>query len=86
MGPPRPPGPPGPPTRMGDGTAAGLVDAAQLAADLAKQKAAAEERRRNAEGRGAATVYRDKATGRVMTAEEAADAKVRRGEGGYIHA
>ncbi|PNW87823.1 hypothetical protein CHLRE_01g003487v5 [Chlamydomonas reinhardtii] len=47
----------------------------KLAADLAKQKAAAEERRRNAEGRGAATVYRDKATGRVMTAEEAADAK-----------
>eukprot|EP00198_Chlamydomonas_reinhardtii_P006797 XP_001696133.1 predicted protein [Chlamydomonas reinhardtii] len=52
--------------------------AEKLAADLAKQKAAAEERRRNAEGRGAATVYRDKATGRVMTAEEAADAK---GEG-----
>ncbi|KAG2424133.1 hypothetical protein HXX76_014807 [Chlamydomonas incerta] len=77
MGPPRPPQrpPPGPPTVMGDGTAAGLVNAAQLAADLAKQKAAAEDRRRTAEGRGAATVYRDKATGRIMTADEAADAK-----------
>ncbi len=32
--------------------------------------------RRNAEGRGAQTVYRDKATGKVMTADEALQAKV----------
>ncbi|EFJ45136.1 hypothetical protein VOLCADRAFT_94528 [Volvox carteri f. nagariensis] len=76
----RPPGPgpssgAGPPARMGDGTAAGLVTATQLAADIQKQRQEAEERRRNAEGRGAQTVYRDKATGRVMTAEEARQAK-----------
>ncbi|KAG2482577.1 hypothetical protein HYH03_018501 [Edaphochlamys debaryana] len=66
---------PPPPDRMGDGTAAGLVSAEQLARDLAVQKAAAEERRRNAVGRGASTVYRDKVTGKVMSAEEAAQAK-----------
>ncbi|GLC41258.1 hypothetical protein PLESTB_001082000 [Pleodorina starrii] len=65
----------GPPARMGDGTAAGLVSAEQLAADIRTQREQAEERRRNAEGRGAQTVYRDKATGRVMTAEEARKAK-----------
>ncbi|GFR46522.1 hypothetical protein Agub_g8108 [Astrephomene gubernaculifera] len=75
MGPGRPMGPPRPPARMGDGTAAGLVSATQLAEDIKKQKEQAEERRRNAEGRGAQTVYRDKATGRVMTAEEALKAK-----------
>ncbi|GIL81369.1 hypothetical protein Vretifemale_10359 [Volvox reticuliferus] len=64
-----------PPARMGDGTAAGLVTAEQLAADIRKQREEAEERRRKAEGRGAQTVYRDKATGRVMTAEEARKAK-----------
>ncbi|GIL68059.1 hypothetical protein Vafri_21350 [Volvox africanus] len=64
-----------PPARMGDGTAAGLVTAEQLAADIKKQREEAEERRRKAEGRGAQTVYRDKATGRVMTAEEARKAK-----------
>ncbi|KXZ42765.1 hypothetical protein GPECTOR_119g396 [Gonium pectorale] len=47
----------------------------KLADDIRKQKEQAEERRRNAEGRGAQTVYRDKATGRVMTAEEALKAK-----------
>ncbi|GLI61032.1 hypothetical protein VaNZ11_003296 [Volvox africanus] len=64
-----------PPARMGDGTAAGLVSAEQLAADIKKQREEAEERRRKAEGRGAQTVYRDRATGRVMTAEEARKAK-----------
>jgi hypothetical protein len=38
--------------------------------------------RRNAEGRDAQTVYRDKATGRVMSAEEAFKAKVGRPRGG----
>lgn len=41
--------------------------------------------RRNAEGRGAQTVYRDKATGKVMTADEALKAKVRAGgQGGLL--
>lgn len=37
--------------------------------------------RRNAEGRGASTVYRDKATGRVMAQDEYLAAKVGWGVG-----
>lgn len=60
---------------MSDGTAVGLVKAEQLAEEMRQWKEQAEERRRNAEGRGAQTVYRDKATGKVMTADEALKAK-----------
>ncbi|WIA15001.1 hypothetical protein OEZ85_001706 [Tetradesmus obliquus] len=56
--------------RMGDGTAAGLVSHAQLAEQNEIKRRQAEERKRAAAGRGEATVYRDKVTGKAISAEE----------------
>ena len=63
------------PTRT-DGTATGLVDAATVVREAEEKRAAAKARMErlgdDATGRYAATAVRDKATGRILTAEEVA--------------
>ncbi|GFH30119.1 uncharacterized protein HaLaN_28910 [Haematococcus lacustris] len=67
---------------MADGTATGLVSAAELQKETARLRAEQEERRRAAEGGGAETVYRDRATGRVVSREEAAASRQALGRDG----
>ena len=61
---------------MTDGTATGLVDAATVVREAEEKRAAAKARMErlgdDATGRYAATAVRDKATGRILTAEEVA--------------
>ena len=61
---------------MTDGTATGLVDAATVVREAEEKRAAAKARMErlgdDASGRFAATAVRDKATGRILTAEEVA--------------
>lgn len=61
---------------MTDGTATGLVDAATVVREAEEKRAAAKARMErlgdDATGRFAATAVRDKATGRILTAEEVA--------------
>ena len=68
---------------MADGTSTGLVSAAQVIMEAELKRKAEQERMAKMtdeqSGRGAATNYRDKATGKLMDSEErqkrAADAK-----------
>lgn len=60
---------------MADGTLAGLVTGRQLESEAEQARREAEARRQAAHGRGAGTVYRDKATGKTMTSEEYAQAQ-----------
>ncbi|GBF90373.1 hypothetical protein Rsub_02479 [Raphidocelis subcapitata] len=57
----------------------GLVTAEQMASDSARMKEAAEEARRTATGRSAQTVYRDRETGRIVSAEEFAASRAKKG-------
>ncbi|KAG1676556.1 hypothetical protein FOA52_000099 [Chlamydomonas sp. UWO 241] len=61
--------------RMTDGTVAGLLSARELAQEARENAAANKAKRLNAEGRGAQTIYRDRASGKAVTKEEFVDSR-----------
>lgn len=63
---------------MSDGTKAGLITREQFREQMEQDKKLAEQRKRDAQGANTATVYRDKATGKVTTQEEHAESRAKK--------